>query len=105
MVDVNQLYHLNKHLWLILLSTLTMNRKGVNREMKEKLIESFNLLIPAQTVCSDDGKKSFFSVNRNGLSAILDCFVGINLELSILLIWPRLIINYSISPLLLRDGK
>ena len=53
-----------------------MNRKGVNREMKEKLIESLNLLIPAQTVCSDDGKKSFFSVNRNGLSAILGLFRG-----------------------------
>ena len=76
MVDVDQLYSLNKHLWLMLLSTLTMNRKGVNREMKEKLIESFNLLIPAQTVCSDDGKKSFFSVNRNGSSAILGLFRG-----------------------------
>ena len=75
-VDVDQLYHLNKHLWLILLSTLTMNRKEVNREMKEKLIESFNLLILAQTVCSDDGKKSFFSVNRNGLRAILGLFRG-----------------------------
>ena len=60
----------------MLLSSLTINRKVVNREMKEKLIESFNLLIPAQTVCSDDGKKSFFSVNRNGLSAILGLFRG-----------------------------
>ena len=60
----------------MLLSSLTINRKVVNREMKEKLIESFNLLIPAQTVCSDDGKKSFFSVNRNGLSAILELFRG-----------------------------
>ena len=60
----------------MLLSSLTINRKVVNREMKEKLIESFNLLIPAQTVCSDDGKKSFFSVNRNGLNAILGLFRG-----------------------------
>ena len=75
-VDVNQLYHLNKHLWIMLLTTLTMNRKGVNRKMKEKWIESFNLLIPAKTVCSDNGKKSFFSGNRNGLSAILGLFHG-----------------------------
>ena len=53
-----------------------MNRKGVNRKMKEKWIESFNLLIPAKTVCSDDGKKSFFSGNRNGLSAIMGFYRG-----------------------------
>ena len=70
-VDVNQLYHLNKHLWIMLLTTLTMNRIRVNRKLKEKWIESFNLLIPAQTVYSDDGKKSFFSGDKNGLSAIL----------------------------------
>ena len=44
--------------------------------MKEKWIESINLLILAKTVCSDDGKKSFFSDNRNGLTAIMGLYRG-----------------------------
>ena len=42
-INVSQLNHWNKHSLVVFLSTLTIYCDGVNRKMKEKLIESSSI--------------------------------------------------------------